>query len=72
MIGCVTLTFLVQQWEVNMNSESKKTNDRTYDVEPKRPYHRPKLEVYGDLGSITGAVGGKGNLDGRGQEKTVV
>ena len=30
----------------------------------KRPYRKPKLEVYGELGQITGAVGHKGGLDG--------
>ena len=32
---------------------------------PKRPYSKPRLEVYGELGQITGAVGHKsGTADG--------
>ena len=30
---------------------------------PKRPYRKPRLEVYGELGQITGAVGHKGASD---------
>jgi hypothetical protein len=41
----------------------RKPERRTYGPELKRPYHRPKLEVYGDLGHITSTVGMKGNSD---------
>jgi hypothetical protein len=29
----------------------------------KRPYSKPRLEVYGELGQITGSVGHKGATD---------
>jgi hypothetical protein len=42
--------------------------------ETKRQYHRPKLEVYGDLGSMTASVGMNGKSDGapgKGSNKTL-
>ena len=31
-------------------------------AKPKRPYRKPHLEVYGELGQITGAAGSKGSV----------
>ena len=46
-----------------MNEGEKKQRDR---VNPpgKRPYRKPRLEIYGELGQITGMVGMKGAADG--------
>jgi hypothetical protein len=39
--------------------------------ETKRPYQKPRLEVYGNLGQLTGTVGHDGNPDGgKGNNKT--
>ncbi len=32
--------------------------------EPKKPYSKPKLTVYGTVRELTRAIGNKGNLDG--------
>ena len=31
---------------------------------PKKPYHRPRLRVYGDLRTLTQTIGPKGAPDG--------
>ena len=31
---------------------------------PRKPYHPPRLLVYGDLAALTGAIGNKGMPDG--------
>lgn len=38
----------------------------------RKPYKRPRLQVYGDLENLTNAVGSKGNYDGatRGKNRT--
>lgn len=37
-----------------------KTRDKT---DSKKPYHRPRLVVYGDLGKLTQALGFMGKAD---------
>ena len=34
--------------------------------QPKKPYHKPEVIVYGNIREITRNVGPKGNLDGGG------
>lgn len=43
-----------------MNSQ-KEQSDKL--AEPKRPYQRPQLQIYGDLGTITRGLGNMGNYD---------
>ena len=45
-----------------MNSQGQQSDKL---AEPKRPYQRPQLQIYGDLGTITRG-GGNRNSDGGG------
>jgi hypothetical protein len=38
----------------------------TDEQEPRKPYHKPEVIVYGNIREITRNVGPKGNLDGGG------
>lgn len=53
-----------------MDSQQK-PEDGTRGPEKKRQYHRPKLEVYGDLGYMTTTVSMNNKADGgKGNSKT--
>lgn len=63
--GCAAwrlgLTILTRRY--NMNSPQQHPG-REIPPSAKRAYQRPELQIYGDLGRITEAVGAKGNPDG--------
>jgi hypothetical protein len=44
---------------------SDKARQSTDPSAPKKPYSKPRLEVYGDLRKITSTVGGHGLSDNR-------
>ena len=46
-----------------MTDQSESRDQTDPGPAPKKPYKTPRLEVYGDLRSITRAVGTKGNFD---------
>ena len=43
-----------------------RTEGQPQDQEPKKPYHKPEVIVYGNIREVTRNIGSKGALDGGG------
>jgi hypothetical protein len=57
--------------QVIPNGEKESTTKRNTRSKEKKPYHSPRLIVYGNLSQLTGAKGG-GKADGGGAPRTRV
>ncbi len=49
---------------MDTHNQETNTNEKATPQKTKQPYHKPQLSIYGDIKTLTQAVGGNSTVDG--------